>query len=60
MTTLRLGVWICDLTVLPAEINDEVHETDGDVKYARPPSLSTRLNVSLESEEDASTVVAQV
>jgi len=32
VTTLQLGVWVCDLAVLPVEVNDMVHETKRDIK----------------------------
>jgi len=33
MTTPWLGVWICDLTAIPAEIDDVVDETTRDLRY---------------------------
>ena len=34
MTMPRLGVWVCDLTILPVEIDYVVDETEGDVEYS--------------------------
>ena len=42
MTTPRLGVRICGLTIILVEIDDLVHETEGDITNIRlrPPLLS--------------------